>query len=421
MAPGERADVVIDFSASAPGQVWTVRNSGNTPYPKGSPPKGSTLGRLMQFVVNGTMVDGPDAGNLAGDQSVIPANLRPTDPLVKLTNFNGAPAPGVEPSVNRQLTLNEVMGMGGPLEVLVNNTKWDGNGMDDPGLGETELPVEGTTELWQIINLTADAHPIHLHLVQFQVVSRQKFNVMNYNKAYNSAFGGTFNPAAGPPLDYDTPNTDDAVGGNPAVSPFLQGKANPARPNENGWKDTHLVMPGEVTTFIVRFAPTDLPIDASDENLVFSFDPGEGPGYVWHCHIIDHEDNEMMRSYKVISNPSRSSPALTSKGASLLKGKATNSNTSVVATDHPGVVLEQNYPNPFSGETEIRFSLPEPAHVRITLFNSTGNQVNTILDADAPAGLNTVKLDAGTLKPGIYFYQLRTGGVSQVRRMVVKN
>ncbi len=76
--------------------------------------------------------------------------------------------------------------MGGPLEVLVNNTKWDGNGMETPGLGETELPVEGTTELWQIINLTADAHPIHLHLVQFQIVSRQKFNVSNYNKAYNA-------------------------------------------------------------------------------------------------------------------------------------------------------------------------------------------------------------------------------------------
>ena len=68
--------------------------------------------------------------------------------------------------------------------------KWDG---DRHGLGETELPVEGTTELWQIINLTADAHPIHLHLVQFQIVSRQKFNVSNYNKAYNAAFtGGAF-------------------------------------------------------------------------------------------------------------------------------------------------------------------------------------------------------------------------------------
>ena len=72
-------------------------------------------------------------------------------------------------------------------------------------------------------------------------------------------------------------------------------------------------MPGEVTTFIVRFAPTDLPTTASAAELVFPFDPGAGPGYVWHCHIIDHEDNEMMRPYMVISNTLRSAPALTSK------------------------------------------------------------------------------------------------------------
>jgi len=87
------------------------------------------------------------------------------------------------------------MGMGGPLEVLVNNSNFDMNGMMTPGLGETELPVEGTTELWQIINTTADAHPIHLHLVQFQLVGRQAFNLHNYNKAYNKAFpGGVYQP-----------------------------------------------------------------------------------------------------------------------------------------------------------------------------------------------------------------------------------
>ncbi len=201
LSPGERADVVIDFSASAPGQVWTLKNSGNTPYPKGGPPKGATLGRIMQFVVNGTMVSGVNPTLPGTDKSSIQLPLR-LKPLVKLADFvAGTPAPGIVVDKKRQLTLNEVMGMGGPLEVLVNNTKWDGNGMETPGLGETELPVEGTTELWQIINLTADAHPIHLHLVQFQIVSRQKFNVSNYNKAYNAAFvGGAFQPAIGPPL-----------------------------------------------------------------------------------------------------------------------------------------------------------------------------------------------------------------------------
>src|SRR5450759_689499 len=141
LAPGERADVIIDFTASAPGQVWTIRNSARVPFPAGAPTTGSTTGRLMQFVVNGKMVS---SGNpfLAGtDKSFLPATLR-TTPLVKLTNFAGLT--NVIPTVKRQLTLNEVMGMGGPLEILVNNSKWIAP--------ITENPFEGSTEIWQIIN-----------------------------------------------------------------------------------------------------------------------------------------------------------------------------------------------------------------------------------------------------------------------------
>jgi FtsP/CotA-like multicopper oxidase with cupredoxin domain len=87
--------------------------------------------------------------------------------------------------------------------------------MDDPatpyvtegtGLGETEFPEEGKTEVWQIINTTADAHPMHLHLVQFQLVSRQPYNINNYLKAYNAAFtGALYVPFVGPPKPYNTP------------------------------------------------------------------------------------------------------------------------------------------------------------------------------------------------------------------------
>jgi FtsP/CotA-like multicopper oxidase with cupredoxin domain len=107
LSPGERADVVIDFAASAPGQVWTLKNSGNTPYPKGGPPNGSTVGRIMQFVVNGTMVDGPDVDETGGDASLLPASIRPT-PMVKLVNF-AAGTPVVVPTLTRQLNLNEIM------------------------------------------------------------------------------------------------------------------------------------------------------------------------------------------------------------------------------------------------------------------------------------------------------------------------
>jgi FtsP/CotA-like multicopper oxidase with cupredoxin domain len=78
----------------------------------------------------------------------------------------------------------------------------------------------------------------------------------------------------------------------PSLTPYLQGKPVLPLPKEQGWKDTIQMYPGEVTTIRVRFAP--------QAGGSFSFDPKTGPGYVWHCHILDHEDNEMMRPYKVV-------------------------------------------------------------------------------------------------------------------------
>ena len=270
-------------------------------------------------------------------------------------------------SATRQVTLNEVMGMpqtvidpvtglltaypGGPLEILVNNTKWggeritgvDGSGMytfepipgstlDNNGNYLTELPQEGTTEVWEIVNLTADAHPIHLHLVQFQILNRQSYNTNAYVAAYNAAFPGggydpmtgaaclpnVFCPGFGPPLPIDgrDPRSGGKLGGNPDVGlvgkngkpVYLQGKAAPPDPNEAGWKDTVIAYPGQVTRIAVRWAPTDLPANTQPVNAYYPFDPSGGYtqgtgftyGYVWHCHIIDHEDNEMMRPDAIV-------------------------------------------------------------------------------------------------------------------------
>jgi len=413
LAPGERADVIIDFTASAPNQVWTLKNSANTPYPKGGPPNGSTVGRIMQFVVNGKMVSASNNAMPGMDKSMLPGQLRPS-PLVKLTNFAGAT--NQIPTVKRQLTLNEVMGMGGPLEVLVNNSKWDMNGMNVPGLGETELPVEGTTELWQIINTTADAHPIHLHLVQFQLVSRQSFNLSKFMKSYNMTFtGGMYIPSVGPPLPYNRLNADGAIGGNPAITPFLQGKANPALLNERGWKDTYVVYPGEVTTFVIRYAPTDLPLSTPPENLLFAFNPAEGPGYVWHCHIIDHEDNEMMRPYRVVSSPFR--PVYAFKSG-IRKNEIQEFTSKEFITYTFG--LSQNFPNPFVNETEIRFSLPEASRVKLSLYNQSGQLVKQLLDSEAPSGNNTVKLYADGLGKGIYYYQLISGQYKETKKLLIQ-
>ncbi len=313
--PGERADVIVDF-AGLQGQTLIMRNTGRTPYPKGTAPSGSTLGQIVQFRVNQSFT-GPDA-------SYDPASgiaLRP--PMVRLVNpAAGTLAAGVTAQKTRQLTLNEVENAepsivngitypGGPLEVLVNNTKWDGKRGDGSvrtdfqavtvgGVTEyySELPNEGDTEVWEIVNLTADAHPIHTHLTQFQLINRQAFNTNKYDAAYEAAFpGGDFIPAYGPPLDYSTGNAR-ALGGNPDITPYLQGPVMPPKPNEAGWKDTVQMLPGQVTRIAVRYAPMNKPIN--DPNLNYPFDPNVlGHGYVWHCHIIDHEDNEMMRPYAV--------------------------------------------------------------------------------------------------------------------------
>src|SRR6266496_162772 len=306
IAPGERFDVIIDFRGFA-GQTLTLVNGAKAPYPSGTPADPSTVGQILQFRVTKPLRSADDSYDPAG-------GLPLRTPMVRLANASaGTFAAGVTPDVHRQLTLVEVEGAGGPIEVLVNNTEFEGLREDDrspipdatpDGRGNylTELPRVGSTELWEIINLTMDAHPIHLHLVQYQLINRQAFNVAKYRKLYDSVFpNGTFAPADGPPLPYNTLNAAGAVGGNPDPTPFLQGPILPPKPEEGGWKDTVKMLPGQVTRIAVRFAPQDrLAGSTSQGNNYFPFDPTNGPGYVWHCHILDHEDNEMMRPYNPI-------------------------------------------------------------------------------------------------------------------------
>jgi spore coat protein A len=333
--PGERYDVIVDFNDPAwraanpnfSGQL-ILRNTGRTPYPKGAPPQGATLGQVLKLFI----------GAPGADSGYDPAGGAPTRPTGKTIQRLVNPVAGttaVTPQKIRQLTLNEVMAMGGPIEVLVNNTRWDGKSVakdifpdgvrpdfvaGETGIGHelyySETPQEGETELWEIVNLTADAHPIHLHLVQFQLMNRQNYNFNKYNKAYNLAFPGTtaldpmtglahprgvFIGSYGPPLNYNTGNPR-ALGGNPDITSFLQGPVQPPLPQESGWKDTVIMYPAQVTRIMVRWAPTDVPATTLPVAAFFPFDPSGNLGYVWHCHIIDHEDNEMMRPDMVKAN-----------------------------------------------------------------------------------------------------------------------
>jgi|GEM_PF-701187 spore coat protein A, manganese oxidase len=347
MAPGERYDIVIDFTGVPSGTAFTLMNDAPAPYPTGDPVVPGLTDQIMQFIVNGNLI--------GADNSQVPANLRPAHPMVKLADFNnGTVAAGVTPAVKRQIILNEVTGAGGPVQVLFNNSHFDGAtpivGAPTDFGGPTETPREGTTELVQVINTTVDAHPIHIHLTQWQLVSRQAFDATGYMNAYSAAWtangsypewpaGLGYPGGSGPPNPYDQLNGDGAVGGNPAVTPFLIGSPNPAPPEEAVWKDDVKSFPGEVVTFLVRYAPTDRPINATPQELMYPFDPFLGPGYVWHCHIIDHEDMDMMRPLMVQPSPERF-PKVTVPPSVVIACAGDNTHQSVTATSDSPITYQ---------------------------------------------------------------------------------
>ena len=228
LGPGERADVIVDFSGLN-GRNLVMRNTAKTPYPMGLSPDPRTTGRIMQFRV-GTAVTVPDPP--------LPATLRPA-PIARLTPTPGAPV--------RKLLLYEGEDEYGRILPMLGTAAGGAMGFRDP---ITETPALGSTEVWEFYNTTEDAHPIHLHLVSFQILSRQRFSA-----------------------------TQDPVTG-ALTNVRLRGSPRPPAPGERGWKDTAQMFPGEVTRIIATF---------------------DRPGlYVWHCHILSHEEHDMMRPFRVI-------------------------------------------------------------------------------------------------------------------------
>jgi len=298
--PGERYEVIVDFSAFA-GQNIFLTNDAPIPFP-GDPldplsaVDPNTTAQIMMFQVDAAPVV---------DLSVIPAALNP----VLGTTF---PSVGTTPApvLTRQLTLNEQQGPGGPISVVMNYSHIE--------LPTTELPQIGTTEVWRFINMTVDGHPIHIHGSSLQVKSRQPFlheldpALPTYAASYDAAWAALY-PGGVVPLDtigppaivnttltpagYAYPGTvladgSTLVGGNPDVTPFLTGVATGPRPDEMGWKDTVMMLPGEVTEFYVRVSPNDNTVTPT---TVFPYDATAPLGYVYHCHILEHEENDMMR------------------------------------------------------------------------------------------------------------------------------
>ena len=254
LAPGERAEVVVDFAGLA-GENVELRN---TALPPGVVSPAPALARdgIMQFRVRGRRVS-------------TPAPTLPARPAL--------------PAASRRIvhTLEEVMdpATGFPLMALC-----DGKLFHDP-LSDADRIARGTTVEFDLVNVTADTHPIHLHLVEFELVDRQAIDVPKYLAALTAQRTNPANPA-----DVFDRVTRSGYRGwmsrpLPAPGPFLKGRAVPAPPSERGPKDTVRANPGTVTRIRATFT---LPPGAMT--------PAK---YVWHCHILEHEENDMMRPYEV--------------------------------------------------------------------------------------------------------------------------
>jgi spore coat protein A len=206
LAPAERADVLVDLR-NATGKTIVLKNQAF---------------ELVQLRV----------GSRTGQQRVdVPSALRPIAPIPESASVR-----------TRTLTLNEYEDpKTHAMLMLLNATRWH-----QP---VTERPTLGSVEIWDLVNLTEDTHPVHLHLVRFQVVHRQRFDADEYlTTGKMTVLGAPVRPAA----------------------------------NEAGWKDTVRADAGMITRIIVRF-------------------DGYAGRYVWHCHVLEHAANEMMRPFEVVA------------------------------------------------------------------------------------------------------------------------
>jgi spore coat protein A len=206
LAPAERGDMVVDFAPFAGKTVRLVSDTFD----------------IVQFHV------GKQSGaNISSLSAVL------HQPLTQLKESDAVRT--------RRLTLDERLdGVQQSMGMLLNMTPWHAP--------VTERPELHTTEIWELVNLTEDTHPIHLHLVRFQILDRRTIDPFGYYQKPELRFTG------------------------PAMPP---------EPFESGWKDTVRADAGTVTRIIIPFE-------------------GYAGRYVWHCHILEHEDNEMMRPYEVL-------------------------------------------------------------------------------------------------------------------------
>lgn len=341
IGPGERLDVIADFSApELLGTTLILKNTARSPYPFGTNPDPNTTGQIMAFKVTKEL-------NTEIPAYSIPNYLRPK-PIARLENNSEV----------RKLVLFEGEDEYGRLKPML------GTATDGPleFLNEiTENPMLGDIEDWEIYNTTADAHPIHLHLVHFQVLNTQKFNVKKY------------------------------VPGDPSSIQLLGQPVQPSVEN-SGWKDTYVVRPGEVARVRALFDKEGL--------------------YVWHCHILSHEDYDMMRPFYVGEIPAEIAEIY----------KTTSEFIADIELEEEHFNSFEISPNPLKNSMEIKFSPKEKMNLVVGIYDFLGRELAILFTGKAEANeILLIPYERGNLSPGVYFCKISTeDGRSFVKTIIAR-
>ncbi|GMJ13315.1 Low Phosphate Root1 [Hibiscus trionum] len=238
LAPSEIADVVVDFSKSKTDEA-VLANDAPYPYPSGDPVNESN-GKIMKFNIK---------KRREFDTWQVP------DKLIKYPSPDSSSATHTRYIAMYEYTSNADE----PTHLYINAKPYEAPA--------TETPKAGTSEIWNVINLTDDNHPMHIHLGLFTVLDQTELVKLEEFKECMS-------------------KKNDAV--KCQISKYARGKKIEVAAHEKGWKNVYKMTPGYVTRILVRFSYIH-------SNTSYTFDPTGMPGYVYHCHILDHEDNAMMR------------------------------------------------------------------------------------------------------------------------------
>ncbi|MDH6679009.1 spore coat protein A [Rhodococcus sp. LBL1] len=276
LSPGERVDLLVDFAALEPGSRVELCN--DEPPPLTASQRGA---RAMPLFCRFKVADG------RGFTGAVPETLRGG------TRQPAGLEPIPPPQVQRTVTVMQLIdpSTGGTVMSL-NNLLFG-----DPDI---EMPRQGTVELWNIVNVAPEPHPIHLHLVNFRVLGRQSIDVSRYTQKYPQPPIGT---KWAPPADE-----------------FLTSPLVPPEPWETGFKDTVVADPASITRIVVAFptaerlgfdpdatfggqsaAPAQPPADHGGHVMSAPDQSGPLQGYVWHCHMLDHEDHDMMLGFRTVA------------------------------------------------------------------------------------------------------------------------